>query len=198
MAWRPRKSIRLGKGFRINLSRSGIGWSAGVPKFFRFGIGADSRRRSSIGSGLFRQEWNLGKAVAIEKGTSGGCCSCSGPVVLGFFVVAILVGVTGVLQEQSTNGFNSGSAGERSEHHVVEKTPAEGVVHLESKSIRVPTEVRSWKSADGRVLVGRVTEINSSADTVTLERSDGQTFKDFPISRLHPEDASLLRSEITR
>lgn len=31
MGWRFRKTIRLGKGININLSRRGVGWSAGIP-----------------------------------------------------------------------------------------------------------------------------------------------------------------------
>lgn len=38
MGWRYRKSIRLGGGVRLNLSKSGIGVSAGV-KGFRVGVG---------------------------------------------------------------------------------------------------------------------------------------------------------------
>ena len=33
MGWRYRKSINLGLGFRINLSKSGIGYSWGVPGY---------------------------------------------------------------------------------------------------------------------------------------------------------------------
>jgi hypothetical protein len=45
---RFQKRIRLPGGFRINLSKSGIGFSAGVPGF-RMGIDSKNRRYSSIG-----------------------------------------------------------------------------------------------------------------------------------------------------
>ncbi len=63
-----------------------------------------------------------------------------------------------------------------------------------TQTLAIPTESRSWRSADGRALVGKVTEINLGADTITMERADGQVFKAFPISKLHPEDAAILRS----
>lgn len=85
MAWRPRKSFHLGKGFRINLSRRGIGWSVGIPKLFRFGIGADRRVRSSFGSGLLRHEFDHGRAAGGHDGGPGGGCGC-----LAFFLVSVL------------------------------------------------------------------------------------------------------------
>lgn len=48
MAFRLRKSINLGGGFRINISKSGVGYSWGVPGF-RISNGADGRIRRSVG-----------------------------------------------------------------------------------------------------------------------------------------------------
>lgn len=33
MGWRFRKSIKLGGGFRVNISRSGVGYSWGIPGY---------------------------------------------------------------------------------------------------------------------------------------------------------------------
>lgn len=58
MAWRFRKSISLGKFARISLSRSGVGFSVGVPGM-RVSLGADGkiRRTTSIpGTGLRNTE----------------------------------------------------------------------------------------------------------------------------------------------
>ena len=46
MGWRFRRSIRFG-GFRINLSRTGVGFSSGVGPI-RTGLGADGRRYVSL------------------------------------------------------------------------------------------------------------------------------------------------------
>lgn len=54
MGFRFRKSIKLGKGFRINLSKSGVGWSMGT-KAFRYTkkAGGGSRTTSTIpGTGI--------------------------------------------------------------------------------------------------------------------------------------------------
>lgn len=61
MGWGFRKSINLGGGLRLNLSKSGIGVSAGVPGF-RVGTGPrGSRTRLTIpGTGLYYEE-RLGK-----------------------------------------------------------------------------------------------------------------------------------------
>lgn len=199
MAWRPRKSISLGKGFRINLSRRGIGWSAGIPRYFRFGIGADRRGRSSIGSGLFRQEFYHGKSNGGSGG--GGCCGCIGVAIAVFFGLAFIAALLVPTEPDRP----------KSNHDVVEKVDLEvGVRPVDpnntallrpispevasAESLLIPTPSRSWRSADGRTLVGRVTEIDFEADTITIERTDGQTFKNFPISKFHPEDAELLRA----
>ncbi|NLY53200.1 MAG: DUF4236 domain-containing protein [Firmicutes bacterium] len=54
MGLRFRKSIRLGKGLRINLSKSGVGFSWGIPGF-RITRTAKGRTRKTIsipGTGL--------------------------------------------------------------------------------------------------------------------------------------------------
>lgn len=57
-----RKIINLGGGFRINLSKRGIGASAGVPGF-RFGLGPKGKRLqiSIPGTGIYYRKdegWN--------------------------------------------------------------------------------------------------------------------------------------------
>lgn len=86
MGWSFRKSIRLGKGVRINLSRRGIGWSIGS-KLLRFGV-SGGRSRVSSGVGPFRYQKTLPNEPA------GGGCGC-----LSLVVVVLAVGVVvGALQ----------------------------------------------------------------------------------------------------
>ncbi len=58
MSLRFRKSIRIGKLARINISKSGIGASVGVPGF-RIGMGTDGRVRRTVGipgTGIYNTE----------------------------------------------------------------------------------------------------------------------------------------------
>lgn len=96
MGWSFRKSIRLGKGVRINLSRRGIGWSIGS-KLLRFGV-SGGRSRVSSGVGPFRYQ----KTLSNEP-SGGGGCGC-----LSLVVIVLAVGVViGAMQ--------SGSRSSRSE-----------------------------------------------------------------------------------
>lgn len=55
---RFRKSIRIGKFARINISKSGIGASVGVPGY-RIGMGADGKARRTVGipgTGVYHTE----------------------------------------------------------------------------------------------------------------------------------------------
>lgn len=57
MGWRFRKSIGLGRLLRLNVSKRGVGVSAGV-RGLRFSRGADGRNRTTFsipGTGLFWQ-----------------------------------------------------------------------------------------------------------------------------------------------
>jgi len=56
----------------------------------------------------------------------------------------------------------------------------------------VPTKNRKWHSAEGRVIDGSVTKIDRDSKTITLVRSDGQVFSDFPLSKLHIDDVKLI------
>lgn len=84
MRWSPRKSVRIGKGFRLNLSRKGVGWSAGIPGFLRFGRGGDGRTRTSVGKGLLRWE----KQSNGAKGNGG--CGCGGCLLLLFIAGGVI------------------------------------------------------------------------------------------------------------
>lgn len=58
MGWRLRRSIGIGKLFRINFSKFGVGWSFGIPGF-RISIGADKKIRRTIGipwTGLYKTD----------------------------------------------------------------------------------------------------------------------------------------------
>ena len=80
MGWSFRKSFRIGKGLRINLSRRGIGWSIGS-KILRFGS-SGGRKRISSGVGPFRYE----KTVRDSSGKESGGFGC-GAVLLGLVVL---------------------------------------------------------------------------------------------------------------
>lgn len=74
---RFRKSVRIGKLARINMSKSGIGGSVGVPGF-RIGMGADGKVRRTVGipgTGMYDV-----KVVALPKKKEAGpgrtCQSC--------------------------------------------------------------------------------------------------------------------------
>jgi Protein of unknown function (DUF4236) len=83
MGWSYRKSVHLGP-FRMNLSKSGIGYSVGA-KDFRVGVNSRGRRYESItipGTGLSYR--TSGKS----RGAKSGCA-----LVLAAFVVVIASGV---------------------------------------------------------------------------------------------------------
>ncbi len=105
MKWRPRLSIPLGKGFRINVGRRGIGASAGIPGVARFGVGSDGRTRTSVGKGLLRWEHQ-----GSGKKQSGGC-GCGGCFSLLILGGMVLVGIGFLLpQKQSVTGAPSNLA----------------------------------------------------------------------------------------
>jgi hypothetical protein len=199
MAWRPRKSISLGKGFRINLSKRGIGWSAGIPGLFRFGVGSDGRGRSSFGTGLLRHEFHHGK-VGGGSGGGGGGCGCFTLVViviLGLGVVGAIIGPSGTTHTDAipAPGKQSGLKGSPPRNPSAATPPSTDLPGPKAEvPMMIPTPIRTWRSSDGRTLNGRVTEIDPVADTLTMERTDGQVFRGVPISKLHPEEAALLRT----
>ena len=62
MGWRFRKSINLGLGFRINLSKSGIGYSWGFPGY----------RTTKLANGGTRQTYSL-PGTGISYVEQQGC-----------------------------------------------------------------------------------------------------------------------------
>jgi len=67
---RYRKSIRLGSGVRLNLSKSGLGYSFGIPGL-RYSIGASGRHRTTIGipgTGLYAVS-EVGSGARRSRGT---------------------------------------------------------------------------------------------------------------------------------
>jgi hypothetical protein len=73
MGWSFRKSKTIGKGLRVNLSRSGVGLSLGS-KLLRVGI-SGGRTIISSGFGLFRYRKTLGTNGTPTKGSGLGCFS---------------------------------------------------------------------------------------------------------------------------
>lgn len=202
-----RKSFTLGKGFRINLSRRGIGWSAGIPKLFRFGVGADRRVRSSFGTGLLRHEFDHGKATAQSAQSRGGCCGCLAFSLLAVLALILFIGfVAGTSSgpdRESPLQTPAKPAGNvnRPSQTKPNRNPAPPAALTGMEKIdgrKIPTQIGIWRSSDGRTFQGRITAIDHAADTITLERIDGEIFKGVPVSRLHPEEAARLRDSNPR
>lgn len=127
MGWRPRKSFRLGKGFRINLSKRGIGWGAGIPGLFSFGVGGDGRKRAGVGGGLTRVEKQWG-GKRRAKGEKGGCCGCLVLIVLAFLglgVFSTLYQPEDVGAPDSTSGADNSQAEPSTENNKTESGPGE-------------------------------------------------------------------------
>lgn len=83
MGWSYRKSVKIGP-FRINVSKSGVGYSVGG-KGFRTGVRSNGSIFQSFGipgTGLRYTSSRSGKS----SGSGGGCCGC---VV--FFIVAYAI-----------------------------------------------------------------------------------------------------------
>lgn len=96
MKWRPRLSIPLGKGFRINIGRRGIGASAGIPGVARFGVGSDGRTRTSVGRGLLRWEHQGGGKTQL------GGCGCGGCLTLLILGGVVAAGIGFLLPKKQT------------------------------------------------------------------------------------------------
>ncbi len=95
MAWRFRRSMRLPGGFRLNVSKNGLGYSWG---FRGFRIGRDNRGRvvrtlSVPGTGLYNRQY-LSKAVSqgVTQGKSSGmgCGGCVGTIFLFLLILGAL------------------------------------------------------------------------------------------------------------
>ena len=75
MGFRFQRSIKLFPGLKINLSKSGIGWSAGV-RGARTGVDAKGRRYTSVGipgTGLsWRETQHSGPRPARKSGAMRG------------------------------------------------------------------------------------------------------------------------------
>ncbi|MCX5690196.1 MAG: DUF4236 domain-containing protein [Planctomycetota bacterium] len=84
MGWSFRKSINLGP-FRVNMSRSGLGYSVGAGGF-RTGVRANGRRYSSASipgtgirytSGGSKRGTSSGCLVMIVAGIGASCAACT-------------------------------------------------------------------------------------------------------------------------
>lgn len=75
MSLRFRRSMSIGKLFKINFSKSGIGFSAGVPGF-RVSVGADGKVRRTVGlpgTGISHTEVIGGKKADPAVRRCGAC-----------------------------------------------------------------------------------------------------------------------------
>ena len=101
MAWRFRRSKRLPGGFRLNLSKSGLGFSWG---FRGFRIGRDSRGRvvrtlSVPGTGLYNRQY-LSKSETLGQSSGIGCGGCAGTI----FLILLILAIVGQLAENGNTG----------------------------------------------------------------------------------------------
>ena len=94
MGFRFRKSIKLGKSFRINLSKSGVGWSMGT-KAFRYTkkAGGGSRTTSTIpGTGIsYVKEYGKSKAGKDKSAAGPVASSPTKSTVIAVTVIIFLV-----------------------------------------------------------------------------------------------------------
>jgi hypothetical protein len=89
MGWNFRKSVNLGGGFRVNLSKRGVGASAGIPGL-RFGLGPRGKRLqvSIPGTGMYyRKEESWGSPIGRPTSSSA---------TLGRLAQVAAVGIAGV------------------------------------------------------------------------------------------------------
>lgn len=59
---------------------------------------------------------------------------------------------------------------------------------------KLPSEMRTMRSADGREMKGQVIARDPVAKTVAIRRVDGIVFRDFPVERLSPEDRAWVET----
>jgi hypothetical protein len=59
-------------------------------------------------------------------------------------------------------------------------------------TLSIPTSTRTWHSADGREMIGRITELDIDAGNVTLVRADGVVFAAYPLNKLRQDDLHLI------
>ena len=95
MAWKYRKSLRFPGGFKLNLSKSGVGYSWG---FRGFRVGRDSRGRvartvSIPGTGIYNRQYLSGsRAQQQDTITQNSGCGCGGCIsTLGLLVLGLLI-----------------------------------------------------------------------------------------------------------
>lgn len=117
-----------------------------MPKLFRFGIGSDSRRRSSIGTGLLRHEWQWGKSAkaprAASAASSGGC-GCIGPVVVTFIAFLVLVFIFGTSDKQLSG--ETGTGGDASNRAETKLDPKTGNLPVPEAPARNSNETAKTK-----------------------------------------------------
>lgn len=74
MGWQFRKSINLGKGFRLNISKSGIGVSGGV-KGARVSVGPRGVRRTFSIPGTGISHTKTYSAKKLKRRAQSGCAA---------------------------------------------------------------------------------------------------------------------------
>lgn len=125
MGWSFRKSFKVGKGARINLSKRGVGTSFGIPGL-RFGFGGGRRARVTGGKGPFRFYKSLGGGSSSSKKNTG-CGGCLGLILLLFIgggVVSVLMGPS----PSKKNEANTNNLSTTTTNNVVEEIPDDQTV----------------------------------------------------------------------
>lgn len=91
MAWNWRKSLRLGP-LRINLSKSGAGYSVGLPGF-RLGRDAKGRKYQSVnlpGTGIYRRDYTSAQPSVPPRLTLASWFSAPKLYILGVVLLVVL------------------------------------------------------------------------------------------------------------
>ena len=76
-----------------------------------------------------------------------------------------------------------------------ERTPPADAANSAPRQITFPTEIRKWRSEDGRDFEGRVLKVNYVTRTVTVELIGGEEMRGVPLEKFSDEDQKLLEGE---
>jgi hypothetical protein len=91
MSWNWRKSLRFGP-FKINLSKSGVGYSLGLPGY-RLGTDAKGKKYQQVsvpGTGIYRRDYSSAQSNAPGQPSSTSWFAAPKLYVIGLVFLAVL------------------------------------------------------------------------------------------------------------
>ncbi|WP_157210774.1 hypothetical protein [Verrucomicrobium spinosum] len=131
-------------------------------------------------------------------------CGCLGLVVVGIGIAFFASMLSGPRESappaqlpESLSPSNPSTAVPTSGHDFAVGTKTMGTTGSSTATalqatLAVPTDTRTWRSIDGRELIGKVTGIDLEKGEITIVRADGQVYSSYPLSKLHPDDVQLI------